>query len=118
MNHLKGLDITDAALGCGLAVKVLKHYNKVTPWGARKRTIYDYLYVLRVNSKGTCDIWIRERKNEEQNVMYMSFNEKVGALTSTELDQTHISLLNEAEIACIQQSRLQILESRLRSTSS
>lgn len=106
------LDITTQALSSGLAGTALKQYNRASPWHSKAREASQYLYVLHVNSKGRATLWMRNQSNNEP-AMYFSFNEKIGALQSTENDRTDVSMLSESEILCIQEARLQILEARL-----
>lgn len=111
-------DITQQALSCGLAETALKHYNHSMPWGAKTRLPSQYLYVLHVNSKGRATLWMRDIDHPTESMMYFSFNEKIGALQSNDADRSHLSMLSDAELNCINQARLQILENRLKSSSS
>ena len=111
---MQELDITSQALSSGLAGTALKHFNRASPWGAKKRIVSDYLYVLHVNFKGRTKLWMRNRSDNEA-VMYFTFNEQIGALSSTENGSTDVSMLRSKEILCIQEARLEMLEARLHS---
>ncbi len=107
--------ITDRAIVLGLAEKMLKQLNSVLPWGAKKRKVTDYIYVLRAHSHGRSTLWMRELKTDDP-VLYFKFDENIGALTSNSSDKTRIIMLSESELALIEFSIQQILDIRIKAT--
>lgn len=107
---MRSIDITSQALSSGIAGKALKHYNKAMPWGAKTRNTEDYAYSICMTSQHQCDIWMKTADRKREAVMYFSFHEKIGALTSSEGDRTLITMLNAQEIECICEARLLLLQ--------